>query len=1100
MKTFPGLLKNLVIANGMSLVLLSSPILLTGCGAGTADGSYTVDVETAEDGTTEITVTPPDTTPVDPETTPPTETHSLNISTQPNSATIYEGGSQTFSLAYSSSHPATVTWLKNGTPISGASGNSLSISAATTADAGTYSCSVSDGSISASCTPFTLTVYSIVRIGSQPSGLTLNTGGSGSLSVAATGTGPLSYQWYLNGSPISGATSAQLNLTSVSSVHQGQYYCVVANAGSNATSTTAQVTVNAVASGPGITQELVSLSVKEPAGIARTTEPVRTGVPMPKGVLQPEDAVSLYSGSTALPTQAKPLSLWDDGSVRWLLLDTQADLSASATQTLKLNKMSSAASTSGIQITETSSFYTVDTGVLKMEIPRTNGSVVSRAWINGTLVIDSTGTALRGPWLKYNSKTYTGANLAAGEAPLSNDPMAAYLDYVNDFGQDGGFNQYDPYRLNVSIENSGALHTVVRVSGAFQDTTNNAFSSFIVRLHFYKGSSQVDVDQTLVYTGSETQQITGYGFALPLTGTETFIEGTSMATGNLNQLAYDSYSVGSTSKTGQALGYMARGNGTSNVGVILRDMAENFPKGLQATSTGLKVNLYPETAAAWNLARYSDTLDTANGEVGTTADRGAQGLGKTDRFRMVFGTGAVNNTRLADSARAMDKGPLLMLAAPDWYSNSRVMGVGGFTFPTSLTQSEGHYRIDRLLHVAADFMRYNQRKQYNWFGLENYGDIRGDFRGGGSESHDWRGLGRYGWSGNSGEPSNQLWVQFLREPSQDVFLDAEALAKHTLDVQMVHYGDASRIDATAFNGRNREFAVGSLHRHGRQAFSGYAGTPEYSHVAGVETYYYLTGDDRAREALYEAAQFITRYGADSNPEYTAATTGLDVLDRTAAVFYDQPAIAQRYEERIDFLMNYLTSGGSTNNLEATILSESQDLGGQFNNLIRMMPGLLYLHERTGRSDAASLIFDAANIMTAGDGDAWDVATDGAAGSVFYHMNTLAYAATIAPDYGRSPTLYYNLAKKAVEWNTHAYASTDTDAISLTSLARIPSDWRNWTFTWDDDTLTSGTPGILWIDRQITFRNNFMQDYHSYRAFIHFATAAAIVPAGQMQLR
>lgn len=1086
------MLKNLAIANGMSLVLLSSGVLLTGCGgAGSGDGTYTVEVQTNGDGTTGITVTPPT-------TTPPAQ-HTLSLTSQPNSATIYEGGSQTFNLAYSNSHPVTVAWLKNGSPISGATGNSLTISSATTAAAGTYSCTVTDGTVSANCNPFTLTVNSIVRITTQPSALTLNAGSSGSLSVAASGTGPISYQWYLNGSAISGATSAQLNLANVSSANQGQYHCVVVNAGSQATTSAVQVTVNAVATGPTVTGELVSLSLKEPAGVARTAETVRTGVPMPKGSLYPNEAISLYSGSTALPTQSKPLSLWDDGSVRWLLLDTQTDLAANASQSLKLNKLSAAPATSGVQIQTSTNFYTVDTGTLKMEIPRTNGSVVSRAWINGTLVIDSTGTALRGPWLKYNNKTYTGGNLQAGEQPLSTDPMAAYLDYVNSFGQAGGFNQYNPYTLNVSVENSGPVHAVVRVSGAFQDTSNNGFSSFIVRLHFYKGSSQIDVDQTLVYTGSETQQVQGYGFALPFAGTQTSIEGTSLATGSLNQLAWNSYSVGSSSVAGQALGYIARSNGTSNVGVILRDMSENFPKGLEATADGLKVNLYPEAAGAWNLARYSDTLDTANGEVGGNMDRGAQGLAKTDRYRVVFGAGTVNNTTLANTAKAMDKGQLLMLASPDWYSNARVMGVGGFSFPTQLAQSEGHYRIDRLLHVVADFMRYNQRKQFNWFGIENYGDIRGDFRGGGSESHDWRGLGRYGWSGNSGEPSNQLWTQFLREPSQDVFLDAEALAKHTLDVQMVHYGDASRIDPTPFNGRNREFAVGSLHRHGRQAFSGYAGLPDYSHVAGVETYYYLTGDERARETLYEAAQFISRYG-ETNPEYTALNTGLDVLDRAAAVFHDQPAVASRYEDRVDYLMSYLSSGGTTNNLEAAILAESQDLGGQFNNLIRIMPGLLYLQERTGRTDAANLVFDVANIMTAGDGDAWNVATNGATSSVFYHLNLLAYAATIATDHGRSPTPYYNLAKLAVEWNTHAYASADTDAISLTSLARIPSDWRNWTFTWDDDTLTSGTPGILWIDRQITFRNNFLQDYHSYRSFIHLATAAALVPAGEMQLR
>lgn len=236
--------KNLFKAQGMTLVLATSGVLLTGCGAGTADGTYTVDVATNSDGTTGITVTPPTTTPTEPAPTAPTEpAHSLSLTSQPSAASIYEGQSQTFSLAYSNSHPVTVSWYKDGALISGATGTSYTVANATTAAAGTYSCAVTDGTLTANCSSFALNVNQIVRITSQPSNQMLNEGLNATFSVTATGTGPLSYQWYFNNQAMTGKTAAQLSLTNILKANEGQYKVVVSNAGSTVTSSVASLSV-----------------------------------------------------------------------------------------------------------------------------------------------------------------------------------------------------------------------------------------------------------------------------------------------------------------------------------------------------------------------------------------------------------------------------------------------------------------------------------------------------------------------------------------------------------------------------------------------------------------------------------------------------------------------------------------------------------------------------------------------------------------------------------------------------------------------------------------------------------------------------------------
>ncbi|MDB6067418.1 MAG: hypothetical protein JWR26_3626 [Pedosphaera sp.] len=63
------------------------------------------------------------------------------------------------------------------------------------------------------------------------------------LSLGAAGTGPLSYQWRLNGTNIDGATNSTLTVTHVQAANQGSYSVVVNNAYGTVTSSSATLTV-----------------------------------------------------------------------------------------------------------------------------------------------------------------------------------------------------------------------------------------------------------------------------------------------------------------------------------------------------------------------------------------------------------------------------------------------------------------------------------------------------------------------------------------------------------------------------------------------------------------------------------------------------------------------------------------------------------------------------------------------------------------------------------------------------------------------------------------------------------------------------------------
>ncbi|HEX7653385.1 MAG TPA: immunoglobulin domain-containing protein, partial [Verrucomicrobiae bacterium] len=63
----------------------------------------------------------------------------------------------------------------------------------------------------------------------QPVSVVTNMGASVALSVTATGTSPLTYQWFKDGVRLSGQTNATLNLPSFQFTNSGSYQVFVTN-------------------------------------------------------------------------------------------------------------------------------------------------------------------------------------------------------------------------------------------------------------------------------------------------------------------------------------------------------------------------------------------------------------------------------------------------------------------------------------------------------------------------------------------------------------------------------------------------------------------------------------------------------------------------------------------------------------------------------------------------------------------------------------------------------------------------------------------------------------------------------------------------------
>ncbi len=104
-------------------------------------------------------------------------------------------------------------------------------------------------------------------ITSQPASTAVVAGGSVTLSVSASGPSPITYQWYLNGSAIAGATQATYTITNASDANTGSYTVVITNSIGSVTSNAATVSI-ATASGIG---HIINLSARAVAGTGAKT-------------------------------------------------------------------------------------------------------------------------------------------------------------------------------------------------------------------------------------------------------------------------------------------------------------------------------------------------------------------------------------------------------------------------------------------------------------------------------------------------------------------------------------------------------------------------------------------------------------------------------------------------------------------------------------------------------------------------------------------------------------------------------------------------------------------------------------------------------------
>lgn len=300
--------------------------------------------------------------------------------------------------------------------------------------------------------------------------------------------------------------------------------------------------------------------------------------------------------------------------------------------------------------------------------------------------------------------------------------------------------------------------------------------------------------------------------------------------------------VGAAAGT-RAGGYAYLGDITGGVGLGVRDFWQSYPVQLDVRDAAGDVGsltawLHSPEAEPMDMRFYHDGLgqdDYASQLEGleiTYEDYepgfgDAHGIARTHELWLRPYEATPATTVFAEHAGMVADAPQLA-ASP---ASIHAAGVfGDWSLPDRSTSEKA--QLEEQLDALFAFYR-DQVDERSWYGFWNFGDIMHTYD---RDRHVWRyDVGGYAWDNSELSPDLWLWYTFLRTGRKDVFRMAEAMTRHTGEVDTYHLG--------RFKG------LGS--RHNVQHWGCSAKQLRISNPAYRRFYYFLTADERTGDLLHE---------------------------------------------------------------------------------------------------------------------------------------------------------------------------------------------------------------------------------------------------------
>ena len=329
---------------------------------------------------------------------------------------------------------------------------------------------------------------------------------------------------------------------------------------------------------------------------------------------------------------------------------------------------------------------------------------------------------------------------------------------------------------------------------------------------------------------------------------------------SLSQLSSDGFTVKKRTKPGcswvKVIGG-GRADGTAYIGsastgglaVGMSDFWERYPTQLDLDSLTTEQGLI----TLWLYSPLAEPLDTSPYHDGLGLDSyekqlqaldvtyedfepgfaSANGIGRTNQlFLKPFARTPSNEEFSAFSRMVRNPSRLVATAAQiqvadvfhgSWAPDSKALGVN---------PSRQRADVESKLALLFDYYR-KQVEQQRWYGFWDHGDVQHTYD---SYRHAWRyDVGGFAWDNSELSTDMWLWLYFLHTGRADVFKMAEAMTRHTGEVDVYH------------SGKFKGFGT----RHGVQHYSDSSKQLRISNVLYRRIYYFLTGDERTGDLIAE---------------------------------------------------------------------------------------------------------------------------------------------------------------------------------------------------------------------------------------------------------
>jgi len=631
--------------------------------------------------------------------------------------------------------------------------------------------------------------------------------------------------------------------------------------------------------------ELVGISVEDHSGVARRNWPVTGGIPFPKGKVKDVARVGLVGR----PSQARVLSRWSDGSVKWALLDYQTDLPPKGRAKDKV-VLSGArvAAAAGNSVSDGGSI-TVDTGAIKFSVSKSRFEFISEAWVD----LDGDGSYAESERVirrggqdhfydlqveppKRDASPYRARNLLTGESrPVkqSNPRVRGGSRWISAAPKDARTSRVSAKggSYSAQVVEHGPMRTVVRLKGTFGGGGDS--NQYTIWIHAYRGKPFLRIQHNFVFRGDPQKEFfRRMGLALPLAfdGPPKF---SAAGAGGVSQLGarenaylfstgpHDVFHLehkgfGLDWEAGAGKGAPKRGREKTagwidvtgarfGMTASFRDMAYKYPKELSydAKAKALTAWIWPDHGDLVLDMRASGYPD------------GMQGVSFSHDVLLNFhGPGEAG--RAAATAAALDD-PLEPYANPEWYSY-RGTKAAGMIMPHDDKQFP---KAEAVLATRTAFIE-RAMTEWGWLGMLNYGDHLWAYRyndsgrtlgtwgmGGSGDHYD-------GWRRGNTMVTYRMQMQYLRTGEYRYRRAAHAHLTFLRDALIKHHSSTN----PKHNGVGRRHsaywgATKGNDRTGGTAMDGY-GTNWLGHYL----HWNLTGDWRTHEVIGELRGCFTRLG------------------------------------------------------------------------------------------------------------------------------------------------------------------------------------------------------------------------------------------------